>query len=916
MPLEPRIKLVANYPRWELYRPGWGMLRPAATFQPVKWDPTAKSRAGSTTTGRWVPGTWPEDVWLEPETGTLLLTPHVLRPDAVESADWLTAQVPLTDMRFPIVGGLPAETFLETVDTALAANPRVWHLLRASETADLPGLEDSPRSIPDSLNDLNVGQWSLTWATMTKDPLKINEGWSVTIMPYGLPQDSAAALIGFWFGDVWYLQLTMNGWAALYERTSVHTGTANATWVLRERFEFATGGINMERAFRMTVIPWGTQFLSFLFSQSVPSTSKPRRADAPTHNVSNHLYRINRGRPSVAYCPYNPVTKQFTKTEPSHLGIALRRKRYQVSLSLCKVRYKTATIHIGPEALPSPRPEVTSITHTAIGYFGQRADGTGIGTSAASIYMRDTTNSSVTAWTNTTDTRFVSRIVLTPSSDARYTPELWALDVLFPTVTRIKDPGGEADYSEFWSSISWRESSRPDGSTMTVKINRSGDFRYWFKLDGAFKLEIDDEVLWEGQLEQYNPVFEGGVGKRRNPADSPDPGDPPEPDPAEGIVLVNTMTLQDAPTITDVLWERLNATSSSNLASPRNKSLGKFIEQACNLVGFPDSEISVSAELYQVPMDDWDNDAWRREPNDFKRGSDDASVGDVLREAFERYAQQARNEVRLARRRGLCVAYLTEEYNPDGDAPLVTFYLNEGALPTEIREMPLSERWERRYFKILTHLNPTIRRPRFNSLIGHAATVSGDPADLYSAYIDPHPRALTDPGYVDYVGSAREHVLHPSQTAGCASQNELERYVRRFYDRESVALRVVEFDAEWQPTRWPVSEGGDGHRALMVDRLCRIIGLCPYDVMSDESEVIMRAGQRCSFGAWRIHDIAATFDRDMVGQRGVEGWTDWTWGWSAGYSAEYVGVSEDEGAGLLMFTDIVPPYGLNRRLSR
>ena len=901
-----RISLKINVARWLLRQSGWGFCKLAPSFEPAVWDSTKENPGYAA--GRWVPGAWPTSFWREPVTGTVMLCPSVFRPDFSDDSDFTTDYVQLVEFRWATDGAsVQRDYFEEFVNTDLAVQPRIITLKRPSGTME--GLEDDgpAGTIDQNLIDFDLDSRDMCWAMQTTFSLAENEGFSFVIRPFGVDTDSPGDWYTFAFGHVWILLLNQSGKAELYERVSQRSGSTAAVWVLREDFEFSPGDPQGGKPFRLTIIPWGIDGISICFSQV--DTKKQRKSREGGDVAPGWLYRINAHRSGTAASPYtapNAARTGYTKTKAAPLSIGMRQTDLAYSFSLVRVRYKGDTLTLTPEWMDAPRAYITTASYS-IQFIGYTYGG-----SFPTVYMNERTNGSTVSWTPATDYQMVVRTAVTPGNvsgaTGMYTPELWACEADIPASRILIESGYEYDISDKWSQLSWSWSTKMEPTTMTVKFDRSDDFRNLLKQDGSIELRIDDRSVWIGQITQRSPAIEGSIDRLADEEEGP----------GEDNLPRSTQVIQEEITA-ESDWARVNREASHNASSLRSKTVGDMFDKALNRAGVPDFEQILTAELYTIPIDDWANDYAHRTPGDLKIPSEDASWGDVCREIARTHSWQARDGLRLWPLGDTWLGYVAEEFDPDTYQPAIVFYWSQDSLPAEVQGLPDVDRWQGvdgiRFFKILdgdpTSIDLDIRRPEYNSLSVFGATSSGQPAERLAAFIAPDPEVLYNPEDVEFTGQVEHHNIGPQETGLCNSQNEVERFARHEYDRaQSEGVRDVTVEAEWQP----VYDEVDNVLALIPDRLVWIVGKAPYAV--PEMEIF--AGENVSFGVWRV--VALTVDtphdhqtedpplmfEDEEDPPPVQ-YFDTSWRWEGNYSLQYVGMYRT--TLYPAFTDRIPRLG-------
>lgn len=844
---EPAIQLLLHEPRTELLKAGWASSRVAASLRAAR---ITRIPLNGGCTSRYTEADMPQGVWQDPDTGYLMMRPSSLRYDFTESSAFLSARIPLSSLTVPPpVSAVPV--FDEPADPS-TGKPKMIALQRVDDTTPIASISGVPARYQGVHSTSNSD--SMVFVAQTGN-FDINEGLTITVQPSGLPTDRAAAWFGFMFGDRYYVQLGMNGSAALWEYgfQSCETSDPTQDWVRRQRFEYGQGGVDHSKPFQVTVFPWGMEFISILFSQaqqpSQPTKSTSQKVETNTFTFKVSQRDGNKPRFDVAHAHY-------VKIEPAPVRIAMRKLGYQYAFALAKLRFETSTSFVTlPESLDEPKG--VDVTVNPIGFFP------GGSTITATKFNEDGT-----AWNPATHVRFCPSITLNSSGSGKYTPELWGLEMeVLPQTHVASAPERVTDFSAQWSSLVWRESCHPDASELTVVMRRDTDWRNLLKLDGALTLTIDGDRRFEGYIERYRPHFDGlpvtpGFMVRKSLSETNEGDD--------------SIPLRDNP-VADDLWGRLNSCDCANFKSLTRRYIGDILLDGFKRAGFDASEIIISSPLNTLEIGGFEK------ADDWKQPSEDATVGDLFRRIIKTYAAQNADDLRIIRRGTRWHCYLAERFKVGTTQPTAVFMLDTSV------HFPSGEtdllRWENPdglgYLKILTQPEIYINRPSYNSLRVVSTSESNKNSIGLAAYIAPHPDSITDTDAVDYWGRVVPRTMGPSEAGHLTTQNEVERYARRVYDEEMRDSRQWTHAGEWQPFVRP-------------DQFVWITGRDPN-------------GDPISYGAWRIEEAMITIDvdEDPSQDSSPDGpVTSRRFLWSADYTLSWAGIYEKDET--LMFSGTVP----------
>ncbi len=835
------ISLVANYPRYELRREGLEIFKKAgalrgAVLEEGEFRP---SEIGVDMAG----DPDPDALWREPETGSILLRPSSLRSDFKSSDEWAGTWLRLADLHH-------AEGGLEEVIVEVPPYNSYINTSRIDLFTPVDGI-----SAPFPYTGFDIGD-TLVWAASTKTPFAANEGFSFLIRPYGTPFSRFPILAAVAFGDMWTLTIA-TGKAALWLKVG-------GAWTLKRQFDFA---FNPEQAtpVEVNVIPWGIDFISVMISQG---SSGPRQnSNSSGTSVAGSFLVQTR---QFGFTPeWDASRKQYIKTKAAPIAIALP-NRSQSVFSLARIRYKAAGLRLAPEPLGEPKPETTPVARP-IGFFGQNSGGAIAGAFADSGFSAggaSITNRNGAAWTPATDTSVVATTWLRPSADGLYSPEVWAFEWVVEPQTYLSEDA-TIDLSSRWRRLSWIMTGESRPTAMTLLFDRSDDWSTMLNLYGSLKLEIDEEILWEGTFRQMRPVIEGAAEFRDGGELGPQ---------ARRLPVISDDALADD------LWTDLESTPAQNPSSFSRQTVGSIIEKCFKRIGASTGEIEVQAELYDIEVDGFDAGS-----DDWKLPNDEATIAHVIRRLNENYGFQGRGEIRARRWLGKWKAWITRVWNPE-EAVDGYFFVDQRCLPSGVATD--AERWsaEIPWLKVRSGFEPWVTRPEFNALVCHAATRTGDGGDGLCCYIAHDPAALS-PSHPNHMPRISTRMITPGEASMASTMNGLARLARRIHEREGTVQRGLDFEGEWQPFCQP-------------DQIWAVLAIAP----ADDGDIA--AGDIVSLGAYRIDIIQAEI---YAADRGDDPPSDvFTGGksiasrrhtWSGQYSLNFLGATDLEWAPMFTVMD-------------
>ncbi len=874
--MAPRVALIANYARPSMRRNAFAFHRRSKALRgaapgPAKLEPgpLAMDLSGNAVDN---------GLWLEPNTGVIMLQPGPLWSTFMEDPYWGEDWFGSGARPNQLV--IAAGALAEQVRDDLGASPILWATLRPDPLGDIASLPH----VDSWLSGLNAeSEFDLSWVAKTGRTMRPNEGFSLLIQPLGTMSDRADVYMGIAFGGRFFLSLHASGYAWLWTRRSA------TEWSHVQRLEFAAGGIDHGQPFQLTVLPWGPDHLSIVFSQA---GGGGETTASNTDSGVRSAFLIECRRWGIA-CPFDPTIGVTRKTEGAAVFIGVRRTEYQILFGLAQVRYVAS----GVRTLPEPLPEVMSHAvgplapkATAFGIVGQ-TEGVGLPATLCKSAALTTPGAGYTSelgapatteisWNSATNRQVSLRTWLRPSQTGIYTPELYALQ--FEVPPWIVTPETEqTDLSPHVRKLSWQATSDMAGSVLEALISlqpldtatsppaMNADYKRLLTMGGTIKLEVDETVVFEGTVRRRRPVLEGGVEVQED--------EMMVRSPRRSLLVSDDLLIED-------LWHELDDTSAAGIESLSRRTIGAILREGFKRAGFPESELSIDPDLDAVTVDGVSATGG----DDWKLVNDDATVGDLFRALRSNYGRQGQPHLHVMRQDGMWVCRFSKLYTSVEDLDHI-FHLDGLTEPPELATD--EERWAESRYRLFDQMEPVIERGSFNALACYSSTRTGDGADAIAAFIAPDPRAWDPEHPAHHVRTSLRRTT-ASDTAMASTLDGLARYTRRFYDAEGRMRISVAMEGEWGPDVWP-------------DDLVAVIGPAPADDLERGIEV----GEAVSYGAWRIVSCPPELEHDNLETPGADDLSkmerrDFTW--SALYTLEYVGPTDFENAPMWTDEEFLP----------
>lgn len=814
----PRVTLTLNFPRTELLREGWAHSRTGRLVKPGFWEARSASSLMGTAAYEWRNTPFPDDVWQEPNTGVLMMMPQVLRADLFSNEAWLEYAIRRADFLW----GDPDQ--VEEVE-----NPATGGYLTVLKRPTGSSLTEI--LVASALSD--IIKLGFGWIGRTETLISVNQGWSAIISPAGLTVDRAKAYLGFHWANNFYIEFSTAGeFTVAYNFGNMDA----AEWREIHRASFKTGSVDHKLPFQVTVIPWGRSYISVLFSQVTlgATLGVPRDPKLGARGAQGNAFLIDLSEHGIP-TPWADGIAQHIKTPGAPLYVAANIDSNQYVFWISRVVYpESATFDTGPVAMDFAKSVVPTTEYRGFADY----DNSRPGAPKLSLSMIDRAGD---PWT-TDETIGAIRVSMQSDPEQKYSPELWSYVAKVDPVTFTPD-WTPVDVSDKWASIRLELTARSQASGLTVKL-LGGDLAKYNKRGGPIRLEID-RADGSGTV----PVFDGYV-MRREPT-------------TEGAVVAGMIRgkMREELDAQD-MWHRLNSQTMARALPIENRSVSEIIREAIQRTGQLPSEIEIDAELDEIAYSDVVT------ADQSKAWSSDTYVGDVVRDVEKFVSAQFSDGFRVRWLGDRWSCYFAYAWDEAELWPKNIFLLDGGLMAYWDEVMGTAfdglgrsdvERWnpsgafgDERFYLMTSEFEPDINLPAFNCLevIAPAGDKDGDGALM--AVIDPDPEVLLDSESLIFEGRLRKGQKGPPEITD-ASEDEIPRWARWFYDREQRRGTVLGMQGEWQPE-------------VMPDGFVMILGRGP-------------GGDPVSFGCWRIESINVDIESDRQQD----------WSWSGSYDLVYQG---------------------------
>lgn len=820
------FQVLLNYPRTELLKDSWALSRLASAVKPGVLLPTV---------GVVKPGKLSDDMWREPNTGVFMLAPLPMTPQYFESNLSDLWQLALSSWRY-------ANGFLERIKNGDGTQINAMSPKRASANAQAVEISVALALIAKAA-EFNG---RLRWVLETKDPLKPNEGWSVWVYPPGSYTDRAIDYMLIAFGGRYILHIKMNGTASLH----VNQGTsADPAWIEAVEFKYSGGGVDHGKPFQITVIPWGFDYISFMFSQNSSPKEKSKTANKSS-KTNTFLYSVNEyeGR----WPEYDSVTTQWVKTLQAPLSVAIRTVNFQYEFAFARVRYpEDSFLLVTPDILPEVKPHATPEALVR-GFTANEGD-----SSSSSGMQPAILDSDGTDWNPETDQEVTLRVIFTSSENQVYTPELWSYDLDLPPLTHTPE-WTELDVSEYVQYLRFERGVDPDVSVADVKLEIPPEYANILRPSGPLRILASGEPIFDGYVVDKHPTLEGPLA-----------------------LLSVQMECRD-------MWVRLNEKRVSDYKFLDGLKLLDLIKAMIRKSGWLEEDIEVDDPdeiLANLEIGNF------FDPNDQKAINGDSSIGDALREILKTYASRP---IRVRFVGDKWKIYMAPSYD-QGTPPTKKFFLKSELITVPAAPPPVDEdRFENSQYYILSNPEFTSGKVNFNGLEATGVTTTGGGSEKVQslipwAYADPD--SVNDPDNFWFVGRPIPKRLAPPEFVTPQTQDELDILARTHWDRYRHERPLLEFLGEWQPEIdcddfiWVIGVNPSGERvsygAYRIDNISVELDMDRQKIENPDYEPEEPGSQ------------------EFIWPDG-----DGRWAMMANYTCVYVGPAEDEDT--LMFTTMLP----------
>lgn len=865
------IDVTLGVSRNELAVPGYEFTRLASNYRfSYMPSPLAAVRSGT-----------PEGVWQEPNTGVVMLRPNCFHSGFRESPIHKIGRLGIDELFLAENPGSRPAFIAVHSDTGRKVMARehntsiLWLLPKIAEQAILDKL-------------VGVGE-EMAVAWRTKEPLLMNEGFGAIITPTGVSDDRADNYYAFIFGDRYCLNILMSGSADIYERVQLDASDPDSKeWVYRDRYNFGMAGVDHTQPFMVCVIPWGETYLSITFTQT--QSAPLGGVLMATRGAGDRRAAFLVDLKNWGHDPeWHEGQKQWQKTKPAHLAVAMRKDIHMYDDAPFRIRYTSdASFALSPEHLSQPFPDVFPQV-IAYGYVGHKEPGEPRPTRIDVGYV----NSLGNAWDPETDTKLVVTMELTPSENGVYTPELWWHTVEFDRV--IIQPEIEPQQVP-WRYVRVQKTSGLNASECNVKIYDDEYYPQLFRRGQPLQVTVkpaiggDPVPVWDGYVDKIQPDTVGATKLE-------DLFAPPHPDTNKQSARIRVQTEMSGYD----MWDRLESTPVQDTIPFTNKKLGDTIVKLLRAAGFDDAEIELvdAEDLNAIIIDPV------TEPGAVESFEEDMFVADALRQLLARYQVQGESLIRVRWVSDRWKVYFAPSYDSEVTTIRKVFHLDHTLIPLIGGESGRTdiERWfppeeseglEHYYIKSEGNFETDVVLPEFNAAKFISSTGTSDRAEKLEFWIPPHPDVIETPASPIFEGRIRAAILGPPVITA-QSMLALQQQARGIYGATQARTLQAVFPGEWQP---PVTIDGRTY-GIDIDDLIAIVGRNPE-------------GQPVSYGVWRVEalDIEARLDVEVPSLDGESTGMQSFWDRHADYTVVYVGPTTTNTFALdyPMFSDALPPF--------
>ena len=690
------------------------------------------------------------------------------------------------------------------------------------------------------------------WCVQSNVQLAANQGWCMIITPNGLSTDFTNSYFMVAWGQKFIIEITMAGFAFLFGDLD---GTGN--YVQIDTYVLKDGGVNMNQAFQISVLPIGKRFLSVSFTQHAANRGHARAQAYASQPISFLTVLQGQGPLSTDANNLEPVwsaeLNQFVKYPAAPLTIGLVSNDFDYNFSIGKAYYPDAkTVYMSklhPPAKPTWNGTI-GIDPYVFSIEGQREAPTTTPTSIVPVLY----DQNGTPYTAASGNALISALTLFPSKNGIYTPELHGYGVSYPA--NVHTPSWTPiDLSDKWTLIRFIRSCDLNAQRVECKLLEDDQYLKLMKMYGPMRLSAVDNsgntvVLSDFYQERKQPTVEG---------------------PAQLIT--------DQGEFLD-MWDRLNSSPLLIQSVLEGDVVAEQFKTAIMSAGFLDSEVFIDyaacPELHSLTFGKITN------PNDILRPNSDSSVGDFIRNTAEKIGVQFSPPFRVRwvsdgaggmRWRIYIGPIYGARTNFTHGKVQHRLFLDDTFVSTAIYGSD-QNRWAAHDFTVQSAPELTVNRPDFNAIIASAAKGVDGKEGAECRYIPPPSRVLADPTYIGFEGAERIKQLATEDLQIAQTGSSVEVIARQYYEQNYnlKRYRLLEGSCEWQPE-------------IDADDFFVVIGAA----RDDDPGGRYLQGDPVSYGAFRFEHLDIEMRHDFT----VDGNSSVRWEWAASFTAVYVGPYED-----------------------